>query len=406
MDFVFLIGREMMPPRQALAGTLLLVGVYYFSIPTPEFNHNVAQMPVWAATTFAYWKALKTGRLRWWALLGLAGGIGILTKYASAVLLAAVFVHLISTRKISAFAKPGPYIALGVLLAAIAPHIVWLVQNHFPTLGYAQARAGHAGGLLLRIVAPFHFLLSQAVTLLPCLVVAATIGLLRIGALRRLPSLGNENFRFLVFLGLGPALITALGSLVTGYGIRDMWGMPMWNLTGLLIVAAMPGRWAKTSMIGLYAWVAALFVVLPFAYALSTSIIPELRGKPSRTEWPDRALAQTFASAWSARTGAPLAIVASDGWLGGLIAMRAVPRPSVFIDGDRHHAPWITSARLAREGALVVWQIHGSDAPPPGLDLPGMKVMGVKSFAWPRNPGTAPLRIGWGVLPPAPGQHR
>ncbi len=61
---VFLIGREMMPPRQALAGTLLLVGVYYFSIPTPEFNHNVAQMPVWAAATFAYCKTLKTRRLR------------------------------------------------------------------------------------------------------------------------------------------------------------------------------------------------------------------------------------------------------------------------------------------------------------------------------------------------------
>lgn len=34
--FVFLIGRAMMPAREALIGTLLLAGVYYFSIPTPE----------------------------------------------------------------------------------------------------------------------------------------------------------------------------------------------------------------------------------------------------------------------------------------------------------------------------------------------------------------------------------
>jgi 4-amino-4-deoxy-L-arabinose transferase-like glycosyltransferase len=405
--FVFLIGKEMMPARQALAGTLLLTGTYYFSIPTPEFNHNVAQMPVWAAASFAYCKVLKTGRLRWWAALGLAAGIAILTKYASVVLLGAMLAHLLSTRKTAAaFAAGGPYLALAVLFAVISPHLVWLVQNHFPTLGYAEARAGHSAGSLSRITAPFRFLLSQAVAVLPCLVIAAAIGLVRLAPLRHLPPLANENFRFLVFLGVGPALIAALVSLATGYGMRDMWGMPMWNLTGLLIVCFMAERFEKASMTSLYACVAALFVLLPFAYALSTSIVPELKGKPSRTEWPDRALARDFSQAWSAATGRPVAIVAGDGWLAGLIAMRLSPRPSVFTDADMRHAPWITPGRLARDGALVVWRAHGTDAPPPGLYLPGMNVMGVKLFAWPREPKTEPLRIGWGILSPASGQAR
>jgi len=73
----------------------------------------------------------------------------------------------------------------------------------------------------------------------------------------------------------------------------------------------------------------------------------------------------------------------------------------VFVDADTHHAPWITPARLAREGALVVWQIGRSDSPPPGLCLPGLRIMGVKTFAWPREPRTKPLRIGWGILAPA-----
>lgn len=391
---VYRLGREMMPARQALAGTLLLAGVYYFSLPTPEFNHNVAQMPVWAWATLAYWKALKTGALRWWAMLGLAAGVALLTKYASAVLLIAMLAHLLSTRR-SALATAGPYWAFAVLLAVVAPHIVWLAQNHFPSFTYAQTRAGHAAGLLARILAPFRFLLAQLVCVLLSFVMAAAIGLLR---WRPLPSLSEENFRFLVFLGLGPVLVTALLSLLTGFGIRDMWGMPMWNLTGLMIVYAMRSRWPQTSLAGLYAWVAALFVVLPVAYALSTAIVPEWRGKPARTEWPDRALARTFWQAWSAETHRPLSIVASDGWLGGLIAMRLSPRPSVFIDGDRRHAPWITPERLAREGALVVWQ--GADAPPAALDLPGIKVMGAKSFAWPREPNAAPLRIGWGIVAP------
>src|SRR5580698_8465091 len=110
--FVYLIGREMMTSRNALIATLLLVGVYYFSIPTPEWNHNVAQMPVWAWATYSYLLAIRTGRWRWWAMLGLACGVAVLTKYASAVLFLAMLAHLLSTRKTAAaLATPGPYIA-------------------------------------------------------------------------------------------------------------------------------------------------------------------------------------------------------------------------------------------------------------------------------------------------------
>src|SRR5580698_8298889 len=294
--FVFLIGREMMPSRQALIGTLLLVGVYYFSIPTPEWNHNIAQMPVWAWASFAYLKAIRNGRWRWWAMLGLACGVAVLTKYASAVLFLAILAHMLSTRKTAAaFATPGPYIALAVLLAVIAPHLVWLVQNHFPTFNYAAARAGHGETVVHRILAPFGFLLSQIATLLPALIIAAAIGLLRCTPL---PRLDDENFRFLVFLGVGPALITAVISLLSGFGIRDMWGAPMWNLTGLLIVYTMQPRWPQISMPALYGWLLALFVVMPFAYVVATALGPEWRSKPSRTEWPDRALAETFSASW------------------------------------------------------------------------------------------------------------
>jgi len=397
--FVFLTGRQLMPEREALIGTLLLAGVYYFSIPTPEFNHNVAQMPVWAWASWAYLLAIRTGRLRWWAMLGLAAGVAVLTKYASAVLFLAMLAHMLSTRKTAAaFATPGPYLALAVMLAVASPHLVWLVQNHFPTFGYAEARAGHAAGLAHRLFAPFHFLLSQFVTLLPALIVAAAIGLLRA---EPLPPRDDGNFRFLVFLGLGPALITAVLALLSGFGIRDMWGAPMWNLTGLLIVYAMKPRWPEVSLRALYVWVAVLFVIMPFAYVVSTELAPDWRGgKPSRTQWPDRAMAATFSQAWQDATHTQLKIVASDGWLGGLIAMRTEPRASVFIDGDRRHAPWITPQRLAREGALVVWQTHGDESPPATLNLPGLRIMGVKTFAFPRQKRGKPLEVGWGIVAP------
>ena len=110
--FVFLLGRELMPARWAAAGTLLTACVYYFSIPTPEFNHNVAQMPLWAAATYFYYLAITSRGLRWWLLLGAVCGLAMLTKYASGVLLAIFAIHLFSAPHRRALLKDAGLLAV------------------------------------------------------------------------------------------------------------------------------------------------------------------------------------------------------------------------------------------------------------------------------------------------------
>ena len=397
---VFALGLKMMPAREALIGTLLLYAVYYFSIPTPEFNNNIAQLPLWALAAYAYYQALNLSRLRWWSLLGIAAGLGGLTKYSMIIIIFAIIAHALSSRQTrKVFATPGPYLAIVISLVVVSPHIVWLVENNFPTFTYAAQRAGHDHGLFDRLIDPLRFVISQIIANLLCIVVAATIGLLRPIPL---PSWRDKDFRFLVFLGLGPCIITAMLSMISDFGLRDMWGTPMWDLTGLLIVYSMKPRWPSLSMRALFNWVIALFLVLPLSYVLATSWGPEFEGFPSRTEWPDRAMAKTFSAEWQAHTHAPIHIIAGNAWLAGLIAMRMTHRPSVFIDASFYKSPWITQNRLRREGALVVWQIRKTTAPPARLDLDGLHVMGEKTFAWPREPSTPPLKIGWGILPPNP----
>lgn len=397
--FVFLLGREIMPVRWAAVGTLLLAGVYYFSIPSPEYNHNVAQMPVWAAASFFYFKAWKTARLRWWFALGVCAGLGLLTKYPTGLLLATMVAHLASTRNSrSAFASPGPYLAIATCIAIIAPHLLWLYGNGFPTIHYAVARAGNEAGAAARFFTPFKFLAAQAIDISPALLAAAIAGLF---AWDRAHLRRDENLRFLLWLTLGPPVLTFVASLATGLGIRDMWGAPMWNLTGLILVqAAVPGR-DSVSLPRLKICVAALFVIGLAGYALANAFVPQLENRPSRIQWPDRELAQTFTTIWQTETHRPLRIVAADGWLGGLIAMRADPRPSVWIDASYAKAPWITTQAVARDGALIVWRVKDGPQPPAAYQhLPGLEILGVKSFAWPRTPKALPLRIGYGIVMP------
>ena len=175
----------------------------------------------------------------------------------------------------------------------------------------------------------------------------------------------------------------------------------MWNLTGLVIVEAAGTRRDSASLPRLAYCLPVLFAVGLCGYLLANVFVPEREGKPSRIQWPAQQMADSFAAIWENREHRPLGIVAADGWLGGLIATDAHPRASVWIDASFVKSPWITPARLSRQGALVLWRVRTTDAPPPTLaQIPGLRVVGVKSFGWPATPKAQPLRIGYGIVAP------
>ncbi len=392
---VFLLGRAMMPPRWAAVGTLLLAGVFYFSIPTPEFNNNVAQMPLWAGASLAYYMALRTRRATWWLVLGVTAALGLLCKYSTALLLVSMLLHAAGTPSArSVFRSPGPYVAVALCLFILTPHLLWLYHHGFPSLHYAVDRAGHASTVAGRIVSPARFLFAQLVDIAPALIVAAIAGLLP----RWWPG-ENEERRFLLWLTLGPPLLSCVLALASGLGLRDMWGAPMWNLVGLLIVVAARPQWKGAVLARLPVAIAFLFGLGLAGYVLAKEVVPAHENRPSRTQWPDRAMAETFSAAFRQATHRPLRIVAADGWIGGLVAMRTNPRPSVWIDGSTAKAPWITQKALQRDGALVLWRAKKGTSPPPDLaSLPGLTIMGTKRFPWPRSPGATPLEIGFGII--------
>jgi 4-amino-4-deoxy-L-arabinose transferase-like glycosyltransferase len=400
--FVYLLGCEVMEPRRAAAGTLLLAGSFYFSFPTPEFNQNVAQMPLWACAVFAFYRSIHSGRLRWWLLLGVAIGLGGLVKYSVAVLALAMGLYLLAMPSYwAALATAGPYLAVAVSLSLMSPHFYWIVHNDFVTLRYAVNRAGHAATLLDRFSQPLHFLAAQVADQLGILALLGLAGFLGRGALERGPTRRDEGLRFLLFFGLAPAGIVALGSLATGFGLRDMWGAPMWNCSGLLAVMLLRGRTGRVSLRRLVLGVAMLLSIVPAAFGVAATIgSPGPRGP--RTAWPDRAIAAAFADGYRAATGCTLRIVAGSGWLAGLVAMRSDPRPSVLLDGDLAASPWVTPQRIDRQGLLVVWEIGREQAIADRLaQLPRFREVGTKEFAWPYRPSRPRLAIGWGVVPRA-----
>jgi hypothetical protein len=330
--------------------------------------------------------------------LGFVAGVGLLCKYTIAALLLVMIVHFLVTRRWKGLFFAGPWIAATICLLTISEHLLWLFGNGFSTLHYAAARAGSASGIGERFLVPLKFIAAQVVDIGPA-VALAWIGRLHPA---KTEFRGNKNIQFLLWMTLGPPLVAVVGAFATGMGLRDMWGAPMWNLAGLLIVLS-AGEGRQTAAPNrLAAGTVMLFIAGLLGFALANIFVPQFENRPSRLEWPDREMARAFEAVWRAESHKPLRILASDGWLGGLVAMRANPRPSVWIDADYRKAPWITPDAVARDGALVIWRIRpGRGIPRAITGVKGMRILGQKSFVWPATAKAAPLQLGYGIVFPA-----
>jgi 4-amino-4-deoxy-L-arabinose transferase-like glycosyltransferase len=390
---VFALGRELMDARRALAGTLLLAGVYFFSWPTPEFNHNVAQMPFWALTTLLLWRAVTQNKLRHWLLLGFIAGFGVWAKYSFVVLLAAAAAWLLwdgEARK--RLLSPGPWAGLVVFVLIAAPQALWLVAHDFQSLHYAEQRAGGAHWY----AAP-AFLATMALDCVPMLAVAGLAGLFGKAASDGTDRPNARAIRFLYALGLGPLALTALGALVGGAGLRASWGAPMLSLIGLIGVALWGARIdvARTRQLGAAAL--ALVVLTSGAYFVQMRFGAQFTNEPLRGNWPQAELSQALESAWYEQVpGQPLRIVAGDIWTAGLVGMGDSQPPSVLINGDYATSPWITPERVAREGVLVVWR---EGAPPPAI-APQTGERSHVLLRYRQFPHAPPLRVDYAVIPP------
>src|SRR5262245_38934557 len=170
---VWLAALPLVGAAGALASVLIVDGLHYFNFTAAKFNHDVVQLPFWALAGFAFHRALREGRLAFWALLGAALGLAFWAKYFIVMLAVpmAAFV-LIDPVARRALRTPGPYvaIALGVLVAL--PHLIWLIANDFLPLTYAQARLAPARGALDHLTRPLIFVIGQLFWLIPSALIA------------------------------------------------------------------------------------------------------------------------------------------------------------------------------------------------------------------------------------------
>jgi hypothetical protein len=407
--FVFLLGREMMGPARAAAGTLVLTGVVYFMWPTVEFNHAIAEMALWAAMAWALWLAVERNGIPWWMLAGALAAASFYAKLTAALLLLTMAAWLVwDERARRCLVTPGPWIGLAVFAAGVWPLAAWLVAHDFPPLRYAAERTVVLSGENVVV-----FLLNLLINMSGMLAMLAVAGL--IGPRRRAllpgaqmpaggtacPPVAPRAVRYLVVVIAGPVLLTVVAALVSRSGLRPHWATAMLNLSGMLAIALTSHRFDRVALRRLAMCAAVPLAVVPSGYAVAVHLAPLRMGSPIRVSWPQAEMAERFNAIWRRETGRPLRIVTGDLWISGLVGLSARDVPSILSNGDFALSPWITPERIAREGMLIVWDERTRFIPNPLHQYVHKLPNREEQFTWKRARGRDDLWIGYVILPPA-----
>lgn len=420
---VWFLARMIVTPLGALVSVLTLEGVLFFDFMTPNVFPDLVVLPFWALATGSFYCALRFRRLRDWALLGVWLAAAAYAKYVAAVL-AAVMIGfmLVDPQSRRCWRTAGPYVAAGLCLLLLSPHLWWVSQHGFPTFHQFGYSATSVGEGVERLTAVVGFAGGELALVGIAGLLIAVLGCGRHGGapvqLAGTPTAFDR--RFVATLSLGPVALTLVGAAVSGLQFRTHWGYAMWSLIGLFAVVFLVPTVGKTQVRRfVWAWAGA-FVLIGVLYGSANAVAPfaerhfdwHLLNRYQREgAFPGRQLAEEITRRWHDKVGQPLLFVIGSKWVAGHIGFFSEDHPLVFRYGSRSECPWIDMDEVSKRGAVVVWDPDedlktGGRYPgwlantKPQQRFPAMDVQPPIVLPWSTNAALPPMRIMWGILYP------
>jgi 4-amino-4-deoxy-L-arabinose transferase-like glycosyltransferase len=136
---VGLLARELGGGRtaQGLAGLAAAVCPVYLGL-TSFYSMNAIELAMWGLAALLVARIVNTGSARLWIALGFVLGLGLLNKISMSWFGIGLGVGLVLTSERRWLATPGPWVSAGIALLLFLPHVVWQVENGWPTLEFVR----------------------------------------------------------------------------------------------------------------------------------------------------------------------------------------------------------------------------------------------------------------------------
>ena len=159
----------------------------FFTLPGVAFSSLIISTDVplflcWTIALYALHRAVSKDDWLWWLLLGIACGVGLLTKYTMGIFAVSTLLWFALAPNLrSQFRKPGPYLTAAVAAVIFSPNLWWNHTHGWPTFQHTAEISNLEAGPGLHWDELLEFLSGQAAIMGPVLFIAL---LVLIGRLR------------------------------------------------------------------------------------------------------------------------------------------------------------------------------------------------------------------------------
>ncbi|WP_068087914.1 glycosyltransferase family 39 protein [Polycladidibacter stylochi] len=369
--------------RAGVFTCLLALATHFTTLSAVEYNVNMGFLPFWSWMAYAFLKAQESNKLAFWVLLAIVSTLGVMAKYTAGILLIVMLAWVLLGRR-DLLREKGPYIAAGLFVVLMLPHLIWLYNDDFGLISYAFDRAGSNANLIYKhLWLPTRFLLDFVYSIAPMLLVmGVSLGYVRLKKIRIADTTGlighirGNAFLFISFASV--AFIFAM-SLLLGAKIKSIWSMPL----GVVFSGALGilmARFGTKERDGRFIKVfAVVYLILIIVYAAIMLIAPLVKKYPKRMLHDGPALGEIVDQYWQQHSTQPLKYIIGIHWPAGSAAWYAKDRPIMFEEGNIHFSPWVDEARLHKSGAMYV--SYGELTA--GEEVNGLCVEDPKHVFWP-----------------------
>jgi hypothetical protein len=122
---------------QGLAGLGVLGSLIYLG-STHHYSMNAFEPVLWTTAALLLLRALERDRAADWMWLGAAVGLGLLNKLSMLWCVAGLLLGVAASSRRRVLATPGPWLAGSIAAVMFAPHVLWQMQNGWPTLEFVR----------------------------------------------------------------------------------------------------------------------------------------------------------------------------------------------------------------------------------------------------------------------------